>query len=104
MSKNASFPLRVFRLVMGLNLNKIRPISGTESRLPVWIAVGGLQHPQIAPGRFWRFQSHLTEARGDIASSVTLMAASPERTLEGYDNVLYNTPILAVTRSRGAIF
>ena len=33
----------------------------------------------------------LTEARGDIAGSVTLMAASPERVLIGCDNTLYHT-------------
>ena len=43
MSKNASFPLRVFRLVMGLNLNKKRPISGTELPLPARSAAGDLQ-------------------------------------------------------------
>ena len=45
MSNNASFPLRVFRLVMGVNLNKKRPIPGTELPLPARIAAGDLQYP-----------------------------------------------------------
>ena len=46
MSKNASFPLRVFRLVISLNLNKNCPFPGTELPLPARIAAGDLQETQ----------------------------------------------------------